>query len=341
MAVLLLLGSTEATQHSSRARTFLATSFGITSADLSRVDAGHVFSRTIDVSDKREVATLGVVRVRMTPEFYAERIADVATFKKDEAVLQIGTFGRPPSLQDVHDLTLENGDIRSLRECRAGDCGVQLSADAISRFRQQVDWRSAEAPAQANRLMRQILVEYVTAYLRSGASASMHYADESEPANLEREFAALAESDFVGWRHFPELRRHLLKYPVAGTRATTDVIYWSKEKVGRQAVVSITHLAISHTADQSPAEYAIASKHIYGTHYFEASLGLTILLRDHSASAPLTYLVYLNRSRVDAFGGMFGGITRRIVTSRARSTVSDQLARMQRRLEPQFAAAAR
>ena len=48
---------------------------------------------------------------------------------------------------------------------------------------------------------------------------------------------------------------------------------------------------------------AIASKQIYGTHYFDASLGLTVLVRDRSVSSPAMYLVYLNRSRVDIFDG--------------------------------------
>jgi hypothetical protein len=339
MAVVLVLARAATTQHNDPARTFLATSFGMTSSDLAQIDRGLVVSRTLEVSDKREVATLGVMRVRITPEFYAERLADIANFKTVEAVLQIGTFGNPPDLKDVSNLTLEDWDIRSLRACRDGNCGVQLSAEAIGRFRQEVDWQSADAQRQANRLMRQILVDYVAGYMKFGPAASMEYADQSEPVNLWREFVSLAGSDIGGWRQFPGLRRHLLEYPASHTPKTTDLVYWSKEKVARRAVVSVTHLAISRTASESPADYAIASKHIYGTHYFVASLGLTVLLRDRSASSPATYIAYLNRSRVDAFEGVLGGITRKIVISRSRATVSDQLGRMQRTLERQFAAA--
>jgi hypothetical protein len=51
------------------------------------------------------------------------------------------------------------------------------------------------------------------------------------------------------------------------------------------------------------------------------------------------YVVYLNRSRVDVFKGMFGGIARRIVTTRARTLVSDLLGRLQRRIEHDYNAA--
>jgi hypothetical protein len=336
--VLLMLGGAGAAVEHDPARGFLATSFNLTDADFDRINQGQVVSRTLPVNDPREVGTLGVVRVKITPEFYVERLADIANFKKDDAVLQIGVFGNPPTLQDVGALTLDDADIRSLRGCRIGDCGLQLSADAISRFREELDWRRADAQQHANGLMRQILVEYVTEYQKAGAAASMQYADQPTPLNLRREFVSLSESEHGAWLQFPTLRRHLFEYPRPGAPGTTDVVYWSKEKVGRRTVASVTHLAISRTAGDSPTDYAVASKHIYGTHYFDASLGLTVLLRDRSSPSAATYVAYLNRSRVDAFGGVFGSVTRKFVTSRARSTVSENLARLQLTLEREFAA---
>lgn len=336
-AVLLLLARVETTPEHDSAHAFLATVFEITSTDIARIDRGQVVSRTIDVEDKREVATLGVVRVRMTPEFYVERLADIVNFKRDEAVLQIGAFGDPADVEHVAHLTLEESDLENLRECRVGRCGVQLSADGIQRFRRDVDWQRSDATRQANSLMREILVEYVTGYRKGGTPLTMEYADVPEPVNVGREFASLAESRVIGWQHFPQLLRHLLQYPARNPAPIADLVYWSKEKLGRRAVLSVTHLAIARTAGDSLADYAIASKHIYGSHYFDASLGLTVLVRDRSATSPATYLAYFNRSRVDVFGGLFGGITRKVVTSRARSTVSDQLERIQRTLELQFA----
>ena len=77
-------------------------------------------------------------------------------------------------------------------------------------------------------------------------------------------------------------------YPMEHTPETSDILYWSKERVSRRLVVSVTHLAISRTT-HGPSAYAIASKQIYGTHYFDASLGLTVLVRDRSVSSPAMY----------------------------------------------------
>ena len=323
------------------ARSYLAAAFDLTNVDLERIERGQVVARSLTASDPREFAVFGVVHVAVTPELYVNHLAQIARFKRTEGVLQVGVFGNPPTLDDIGSLTLDDADIRSLRSCRVGNCGVQLSAEAIDRFRQSFDWRRADATALANGLMRQILVDYVAGYQREGPSASMKYADQAQPLNLDREFASLVESSPAIWQGFPTLGRHLLEYPNSASPGVNDLVYWSKEKVGRRGVASITHLVISRPTDGSPADYAIASKQIYGSHYVDASLGLTVLLPDHSGSSPAMYLAYVNRSRVDVFSGMFGGLARSIVTSKARSTVADQLARLRQNLEAEFANRAR
>lgn len=340
VALLLLTSSAgQGRQEGQTARAFLARTVGLTGADFARLDRNQVVARAMDVGDRREVATLGVARLRVTPAFYAERLGDVADFKRDEAVLQIGTFGDPPSPRDVADLVLDESDLRSLRTCRVGACGVQLPAGAIDRFRREVAWDSPEAARQANTIMRELLLDQVAGYRQGGAEASLEYADASVAVCTIREFASLvdAQGSRPGVALFPPLRQHVLAYPSAPAADTRDVIYWSKEKVGSRPVVSVTHLAIWRAAGKSPAEFVAASKQIYGSHYFDASLGLTMLVRDETAS-PSTFVVYLNRSRVDVFTGPFGGIARRIVNAKARAAVSDQLTRLQSRLEAQFAA---
>ena len=94
-------------------------------------------------------------------------------------------------------------------------------------------------------------------------------------------------------------------------------------------VISITHVATAAAVDDSPVAYAIGSKQIYAMHYYDASLGLTLLVPDRTAPSPATYVVYLNRSRIDLFDGLLGGVARRIVAGRARDLVAKQLERLQ------------
>lgn len=315
---------------------FVAGVFKVTPAEFARVRNGQIVARTLPARDSREVATFGMARINVTPEFCVSQIANITEFKRHEAVLQIGVFGHPPRLADAGRLTLDEGDLESLRGCRVGDCALQLPLDAIERFQREVDWRKPDARRRASELMQQLLVAYATEYQRLGSAASMRYADRSPMTDVPREFAALAESMPALWQALPGLHEHLFRYPEAAAKAT-DIMYWSREKLGRKPVVGLTHLAIVPIGVESPVDYAVASRHLFGTHYFDASLGLTLLLRDRSAPAPAMYLVYANRSRVDVFGGVFGGLVRKVVTSRARGAVADQLELLRTRLETQFA----
>src|SRR5688572_5331425 len=132
---LALVTSPAATEPAGRAHEFLGAAFHVAKDDLARVAAGHVYSRTLPVRHSREVATLGIVRIQTTPQRYIDGVADIVAFKRDDKILQIGTFSTPPQQGDVAELTLAEEDVDSLRECRIASCEVQLSAQAIERFR--------------------------------------------------------------------------------------------------------------------------------------------------------------------------------------------------------------
>ena len=311
-----------------QSRTFLMAAFDLSSAEIGRLDHGEVISRTLDVKNHREIATLGIVRINTSPSTYVERLADITTFKRTEGVLQIGRFSSIPQLGDVASLSIDEPDLKRLRECRVEDCDVRLSADVIERVQREIDWHAADASRQATLLIRQLLVDYVARYRQGGTAAAMEYADRGPRLNVGREFAALLEADTVTSSYAPRLRRHLLEYPTS-TERMTDFVYWSKELVRGRPVISITHVATAAAIDDSPVAYTVGSKQIYATHYFDASLGLTFLVPDRSAASSGTFVVYLNRSRIDLFDGLFGGVARRMVAGRARGLVAEQLQRLQ------------
>ena len=311
-------------------RTLLMTAFNLSKAEIGRLDGGAVVSRTLDVRNRREVATLGIVRIKTSPARYVERLADITTFKRTADVLQIGTFSSPPQPADTASLIIDDADLKGLRECRVGDCDIRLSAESIERVKREIDWHAADASRNASVLMRRLLVDYVARYRHSGTAAAMEYADRVPPLNVGREFASLIDADAITSKYAPRLRRHLLDYPAPSAEKMTDFVYWSRELVRGRPVISITHVAIAPAVDDSPVAYAIGSKQIYAMHYFDASLGLTLLVPDPTAASPATYVVYLNRSRIDLFEGLFGGLARRIVAGRARVLVTEQLQRLQR-----------
>ena len=316
----------------------LAERYGFSRSEVATIARGTPVARALEVHDDREVSAVGAVHIAVPPRFYVERLLDIVRFKRHEAVLQIGVFGETPSPADVEGLTLDRDDLQRLRTCAPSNCDVNLSADAIGRVRAGVTWGTAEGHARATRQFKVELANLVRDYRREGDAALMTYAHEGRALSVADEFRALVTSPPPLLDAYPTLRDYVMQYPrrAAGTDIR-NVIYWSKEKVGPRTVTSITHMVLARLpATASPAAYVAASRQIYGSQLYEASLGLTAILQDPARDGQM-YLVYANRSRVDAIGGFFGVIKRGVVRSRARAAVPGTLERAKVNAERRFA----
>ena len=308
---------------------FLRGHFRFSAHDLRDLAEGRAPVRPLDTTDGREIAIAGAVRVPISPTEYVRQLRDIVEFKRHEAVQQIGTFSMPPRVSDMAGLSLDADHLGDLRKCEVDDCDVQLSRAAIGRLRAEVNWTSANATAEANRVYRDILTDQVARYLQAGDPALMTYENHGQPLVVADEFRAMVDAPPALLRRFPGLQHHVASFPRGRAPDAEDIIYWSKEDVGPKVIISITHMIIV-PVHGGPVLFAAASKQLYGSHYFDSSLGLTLLLRDTEPGS--TVLVYVNRSRIDVLSGFLGGLKRAIVRSRGRSAMEDTLRRIRTRL---------
>jgi hypothetical protein len=309
---------------------FLRSHFRFSPGELRDLAQGRAAVRALETTDGREIAIAGTVRVPISPAEYVRQLRDIVEFKRHEAVQQIGIFHHPPRVSDMAGLTLDRDHLDDLRKCRVDDCDVQLSRAAILRVSSEIDWSNPAAAVQANQVFRNILTEQVARYLEAGDTALMTYENDHHPLVVADEFRAMVEAPPALLQQFPPLEQHVRSFPRVRAPAAEDVIYWSKENVGPKVIISVTHMVIAPVSDGGPVVFAAASKQLYGSHYFDSSLGLTLLLRDTDPGS--TVLVYVNRSRIDALSGFLGGLKRAIVRSRGRSAMADTLTRIRTRL---------
>jgi hypothetical protein len=155
------------------------------------------------------------------------------------------------------------------------------------------------------------------------------YDDDKRVVHPVEEFAGLMNnSPYVGVL-VPGLADHLLHYPAQQLSGAEDFLYWSKEKFGLTPFVTVTQVTM---APPGPTSSVIASKDIYSSRYFDASLSVTVA-SDAVRTPSAFYLLYVNRSRANALKGVLAGLRRTIVERRARSGLEDQLKRLKVRLE--------
>jgi len=306
LAAALMAMTLPAAAEDTAVRTFLRRTIGLTDAQLADIESGHVVTRPLQGADKPEMAAFGAVRVAAKKDVYLERLRDVAVFRKGPSTIQIGRFHTPPVIADLDSLTLEDGDFDAARKCKPGDCDLKLSRSALDRIQKEMDWKAPDARARATQLTKQMLVEYVSAYLRGGTTEMATYVDNASPLETSAEFRkVLAASPYLV-EYAPALKRYLEEYPTGPLAGVENVFYWTKDKFGPKPTMAIYHLTIwRDPAD--PTRAAVASKQIYASHYFQAGLDLTALV-DAPAPPGGFYLVDLYRARIDPPTGMLSGV---------------------------------
>jgi hypothetical protein len=301
-------------------------------SDHAALQRGDPAARLIDASDPSEIALFGIVRVKISGRELVDRFRDIAKFKQSKEVLEVGKFHLPPSPEDLESLTLEAEDIQAMKDCRAGDCKLKLGGKMMQLMHTEVDWQAADQQMQATRLYRKTLLEYAASYLERGNDALIQYDDKQVPTRLADETRSILSASPYLHQYAPALLKYLQDFPRAQPPEAENLLYWSKEKFGFKAVISITHVTIYRPAG-SPWSF-IASKQIYADHYFQGSLGLTMFLDSpQTGSASSGFLMYLNRSRVDVGGGIFRGLLRFFVKRRVLDGLDKYLRLVKGRLE--------
>ena len=300
----------------------------LTSGDRARLNQGRSIVRLLPAVDT-QLGIFAATRVRTDAATFRAHFQRIADLKRGPMVQQIRRFSDPPALSDLAELRMDPGDRSDLESCRPGDCGLKLSAREMAQLVPLAKSRRASAQQALDAALRVMVFERVTHYLEGGQALLEPYHDQDEPIDLGVRFDRLVSTTpFLSARpDSVDSLRHL-RHPEADAGET--FLYWSVEHFGRKPVVIVTHVNIIR-GDGVSLDILVTSRQVFATHYTNASLGVTALLQDQGGRN--AYLAYVNRSDVDAFGGMLGWLRRALVERRIRSEADDVLDVIRQRVE--------
>jgi hypothetical protein len=314
-----------------RLRSLLVDELRFSATELADLERGKVVKHGLEPTAPSEVAAVGAVRIKARKDAFVAAYRDIARFKRGPDVLQIGRFGDPPSPADLAALTIDRTDL-NLRGCRVRDCDIRLPADAIARVQREIDWKARDADARAAALFKTILLDHVRAYVTGGPGRITEYDDDRRQVRPLEDFAAMLKAPPSIGALVPGLDDHLRDFPHRPLAGVEDFLYWSKEKFGLTPFISVTHVTIARDA---AGDYVLASKDVYSSRYFDASL--TVSVASDAADTPdAFFLVYANRSRASALRGSFAALRRAIVERRAKSSLEENLTDLRLRFERNF-----
>ncbi len=318
------------TQVAPTLREFLETRLGIGENEWSAIESGEPLVRLRRGRDDSETRLVGVVKIQGSPGDFVARYRDIVAFEKGTGVLQIDRFGEPPRVEDLASLTVDAEDIEDVQRCRPGDCAIKMSAATMEAFR-RVDWSDPKATEAASGLARRMLVDFLEGYRTGGNKALGVLHDKEEPLRVSQQFEQMMEDPDLPV-YFPRLFQFLLDYPRSGIPGSEEFFYWSKVDFGLKPVIRLNHVVIYEPESTASVDYAIASKLLYTSHYFNCGLELKFLTREPGESGSY-YLLIANRSRSDGLTGFTGAILGGKIRSKARDGLESYLRAVKAALE--------
>ena len=311
-----------------RLDTYLRNTVRLTGEEQRQLAAGQPVTKLLPGDDSKEVAVFGAIWIDAPRRRYAELVKDIENFERGGGFKITKRISSPPRLEDFAQLQLPQEDMADLRTCRIGDCELKVGEQGLKRFREQVNWNAPDANAVANRVIRQLALDYVTGYIEGGNDRLAVYRDNSRPTFVAQEFRSMVDSMPELTTYMPNVRTYLLDYPKSSLAGATSFLYWQETVFGLKPTIRISHL----TVREGPDDTVIASKMLYASHYFWTGLELRALVPDAPRGSGF-WFVTVNRSRSDGLSGFTGVFVRGRARSEVRNGALAGLRATKQRLE--------
>ena len=307
---------------------------GVSVDNIPRLDRGEALGKLVDTGDDRDLALMGAVRLSVPKQVFLNWYRKVENYKSSPMVGEAVRLHTPPRPADFEKFTIDPNDLKALKSCVPGKCGVKLSAEEIARGQKELDWSAPNVAARAEAMLREILLKHATAYMLRGDEALPKYQDRPQTLDTGQVFLQLLQGSPYIRSVSPELATRLQHYPgmaqhypgMASPHPDEEMFYCTRERYGfgLKPLLNMTHVIIQQP---SPDVAVIVAKQIWASHYYDGSLAVTVLIDAH----PGTYLIYINRSRIDLLRR--SGFKRALVNRFAPGTTRKEVLALKRTVE--------
>jgi hypothetical protein len=315
-------------------QTFFRRDVGLSQDQIGAIRSGKAVAKNLHSRNSDEIFVFGAVYINATPENYLKYSRDFDRLRKLPEYLAVGEFSDPPQLSDLNGFTFDSEDIKALRDCKPGDCKVQMPASSIEELHQSVDFSAPDAGEKVNRILQKTALERLVAYQREGDEALGPYNDKRNPTEVPEQFKYMLSYSKALPKYLPDFYNYLLRYPEGKPAQVEDTFYWAKVKFGLKPTLRVVHVLTMRENGPAEPAYKIAEKQLYSSHYFETALDLTFCIAETTDIAqPGFYLVMVMGSEQAGLTGFKGSIVRKVAVDRSASSLQKSLAAIKDALE--------
>jgi hypothetical protein len=307
---------------------------GLNDDQIAAIRHGKAIAKVLDSRTPDEVFVFGSVYIEATPESYLKLASDIDALRKLPSFLAIRKFSDPPQLSDLDGFTVEQEDVKQLKNCKPGHCEVQLPSESMEEFQKAVNWSAPDAADQVNRVARRMALEALVRYIQGGNVALGTYRDKNHPAEVAETFRSLLSQSKALPAYLPDLDHYLLDYPAVKLDNIESQFYWEKVNFGLKPTLRIVQAILYHGARPTEPAYAVAVKQLYSSHYFQTALDLTVCVRaTDSPDQRGFYLITLKGSQQAGLTGLREGVVRKVAVDKTRSSLERTLVSIKQKLE--------
>jgi hypothetical protein len=315
-------------------QTFFRQDVGLSQEQIAAIQSGQPVAKALPSREPAEVFLFGAIYIHAAPEKYLQFARDFDRMRKLPNYLALGVFSDPPQPSDLKGFSFDKDDIQALKNCKPGDCLIQMPAGSIEDLNRTVDWSAADADEHVNQLLRKTALQRLLAYQREGNQVLGVYNDKRDPTDVPQQFAHMLSYSKALPERLPDFYQYLLSYPNAKPANVEDTFYWARVKFGLKPTLRVVQLVTMRGNPADHMAYAIAEKQLYASHYFETALDLSFCVRGSSDSnQPGFFLIMAMGSEQAGLTGVKGSIVRKTAVGRSVSNLRDALTAIKNTLE--------
>jgi hypothetical protein len=330
VVLLLMSAASSSSQNTDRLHTFFKQNIGLKDSEIANIEHGKAVAKVLDSPIPSQVFVFGSVFIKAQPSAYVHIAGDLEGLKSLPNYLAIRRFSSPPQLSDLSGFELDADDVNDLKECRPEHCEIQLPAENIEQFKNQIDWSGADLVGQVNNLAKKMALEALLAYQKGGNEALGTYRDKKSPAQVNEQFRALLARSKILPERLPAFYSYLLDYPKASLPDSSSVFYWEKVKFGLKPTLRMNQqITARATGEHGPID-VVAIKPLYASHYFQTALDLNFCVPGNSEGF---YLVTVKGSEQAGLTGVKGSMVRKVAIDKTRSSLGKSIEVIKTQLE--------
>jgi hypothetical protein len=333
----LIVGTTQLSiaQTDAELQTYFKDAGGLSQDQIAAIRGGQGVAKTLISRTPAEIFVLGVIYINAAPETYVKFANDFDRLRKIPGYIAVEPFSTPPQLSDLKGFALDSDDAKALKNCKSGDCQIQLPASTMEELKQSINWSAADVDEQVNQFLQKMAVQRLLAYQKEGNRVlGAVYNDKREPTNVADQFKYMLSHSSALEKGLPDFYNYLLAYPESKPPNVENSFYWDNVKFGLKPTLRILHVVTLHGNSAEQPAYVVAEKQLYSSHYFETALDLTFCIRGTDDSQKNGfYLVKVMASEQAGLTGMKGSIVRRVAVGKSVSSLQTTLVGIKSALE--------